>query len=84
MGFEIWNEGKYFKIELLLVNMDISPSSLVPSQISSTPYVGNTRDVLENLQIISVLEGFTADHHELPQFCSYTLSQNRTIKTPMI
>lgn len=84
MGFEIWNEGKYFKIESLLVNMDISPSSLVPSQISSMPYVGNTRDVLENLQIISVLEGSTADHHELPQSCSYTLSQNRTIKTPMI
>lgn len=66
MAFGFWNEGKYFKIELLLINMAISPSSSVPRQILSIPHVGNTADVLETSQIICVLEGSTADHHELP------------------
>lgn len=47
MGFGFWNEGKYFKIELLLINVDVFPSSLVPGQIFSIPYVGNTIDVFE-------------------------------------
>lgn len=84
MGFGFWNEAKYFITELLPINMDMSPSSLVPSQIFSIPFIAYPTDALETLQIISVLEGFIAEHHQPPQSWSYILSQHRTIKTPVM
>lgn len=47
MAFGFWNEGKFFKIELVLINVDLSPSSLVPGQTLSIPYAGNTIDIFE-------------------------------------
>lgn len=49
MGFGFWNEGKYFKIELLLTNIVVPSSSLVTGQVYSIPYAGNTVDVFESL-----------------------------------
>lgn len=49
MGFGFWNEGKYFKIELLLKNVVVSLSSLVSGQVYSIPYAGNTVEVFEFL-----------------------------------
>lgn len=49
MGFGFWNEGKYFKIQLLFINVDVSPGSLLLGQMFSTPYEGNTVGAFETL-----------------------------------